>query len=83
MRYRSFFLANTLGGLTWGLGFTLLGYFAGHALHTVEKYASWAGISILVLAIIFFIWHHRRTVRREAREENEWTKDHPEQAPES
>ncbi|MFE7591625.1 DedA family protein [Kitasatospora sp. NPDC057512] len=36
MPYRRFVLFNALGGLLWGVGFTLLGYFAGAAYTRVE-----------------------------------------------
>ncbi|MFB7122200.1 DedA family protein [Kitasatospora sp. NPDC056273] len=36
MPYRRFVLFNALGGLLWGVGFTLLGYFAGAAYARVE-----------------------------------------------
>src|SRR5579863_936109 len=58
MNYRRFLIANALGGLIWGLTFTLLGYFAGTALTQIEKYASWVGLSVLIAMILFFIIFH-------------------------
>ena len=37
MPYRRFLVANAAGGLCWGVGYTLLGYFAGHAYKRVEQ----------------------------------------------
>ena len=58
MNYRRFLIANALGGLLWGVAFTLLGYFAGTALNRIEKYASWVGLTILIVMILFFIVFH-------------------------
>jgi membrane-associated protein len=72
MHYRKFLWANALGGLVWGVSFTLLGYFAGHALARIEKYASWLGVTLLVLVIGLFIVVHVRRKRREERENAQW-----------
>ena len=58
MNYRRFLIANALGGIIWGISFTLLGYFAGTALTRIEKYASWAGLSVLIAMIVFFVVFH-------------------------
>ena len=77
MRYRRFLVANALGAIIWGVGFTLLGYFAGGALTKIEKYASWAGIGLLVLVIGVAATLHRRRTRRDARADTEWETEHP------
>lgn len=77
MHYRRFLLANAAGGLLWGGGFTMLGFLAGHALHRIEKAASWVGIVLLVLFASFVTFHHIRSKRREDREETEWEAKHP------
>lgn len=69
MNYRRFLVANALGGLIWGVAFTLLGYFAGTALTRIEKYASWAGLSVLLLMILFFVTFHFVKKRRETNED--------------
>ena len=71
MNYRRFLLANALGGIIWGISFTLLGYFAGTALTRIEKYASWIGLSVLIAMIIFFIVFHFVKKSRETNEEVE------------
>ena len=65
MPYRRFFVANALGGLVWGVGFTLLGYFAGNALTRIEKYASWFGVATLVVLLVVVVALHLRRKRRE------------------
>ncbi len=69
MHYRRFFIANALGGLIWGVSFTLLGYFAGTALTKIEKYASWAGLGVLAFMVLFFIVFHFVKKRHETNEE--------------
>ena len=73
MHYRRFFLANALGGIIWGVSFTLLGYFAGNALSKIEKYASWMAISLLLVMVVFFVSFHFVRKRREARVEAGWS----------
>jgi membrane protein DedA with SNARE-associated domain len=73
MHYRRFFLANALGGIIWGVSFTLLGYFAGNALSKIEKYASWMAISLLLIMVVFFVSFHFVRKRREARVEAGWS----------
>ena len=57
-----FLLYNAAGGLVWGIGFTLLGYFAGHAYSRVEHIAGQvvaiAVAAAAVLAVI--VWRVRR-----------------------
>lgn len=72
MHYRRFLWANALGGLVWGVSFTLLGYFAGGALTRIEKYASWLGVTLLVLVIGLFVVFHVLRKRREERAEAQW-----------
>jgi membrane-associated protein len=49
--YRRFLLANASGALLWGIGYTLLGYFAGTALNSIERVSGLVGIGILVVVI--------------------------------
>lgn len=63
MHYRRFFVANALGGLVWGVSFTLLGYFSGSQLPRIEKYSSWVGYGFLVVVVVVVVllWlRHRR-----------------------
>jgi membrane protein DedA with SNARE-associated domain len=63
MPYRKFLLFNALGGATWGLGFTLLGYLAGASYHKLENYAGKVSQAILLVVVIgvviFTIRRHR------------------------
>lgn len=62
MRFRRFLLFNALGGLVWGIGFTLLGYFAGTAYARVEHLVG-RGVAVLLAALVvaaLAVWHVRR-----------------------
>jgi membrane-associated protein len=78
MPYGRFLVFNALGGISWGVGFTVGGYLAGTAF---EQVAQWAGrvlaviVGVLVAVAIVIWWVRRR--RREAAEASE--KDQEEQ----
>ncbi len=77
MHYRRFLIANALGGLVWGVGYALLGYFAGAALSRIERYASWLGIGLLVLVLVLAWVLHLRRQRRDAAGDEAWLRAHP------
>jgi membrane-associated protein len=77
MHYRRFLVANALGGITWGVSFTLLGYFAGGALVKIEKYAGWAGLAVLALVIAFVVTLHFVKKRRDSMRDAAWAASHP------
>jgi membrane-associated protein len=61
--YRKFLIFNALGGITWGLGFTMLGYLAGASYHTLENYAgkvSQAILLVVVVGVLIFLTRRRR-----------------------
>jgi membrane protein DedA with SNARE-associated domain len=67
MSYRTFFPANALGGVVWGVAFSLLGFAVGGAYTKVEKYSSWASyvlLAIIVAAFVFFAVRARYRERR-------------------
>ncbi len=62
MRYLKFLAFNAAGGLTWGVGFTLLGYLAGNSYQRVAKTAGTTA-AIVVAAIVLaavVIWRIRK-----------------------
>ncbi|WP_225847106.1 DedA family protein [Streptomyces sp. HPF1205] len=65
MPYRVFLAFNALGGLVWGVGFTLLGYFAGTAYKRIEHVAGTAVAATVagVVVIALIVWHIRRRRR--------------------
>ncbi len=70
MHYRRFLIANALGGLVWGVAFSLLGYFGGSQLTKIEKYSGWASIALVVLLVATVIGAHyaRKMVRKRNQE---------------
>lgn len=57
MPYRSFASYNVVGGILWGAGVTLLGYFLGHAIPSVDKYLLPAIALILFISILPSAYH--------------------------
>ncbi len=72
MHYRRFLIANALGGIIWGISFTLLGYFAGSALTKIEKYASWVGLGVLFALLAIVVTLHFVKKAREKKSDVEW-----------
>jgi membrane-associated protein len=52
MPYRKFLTFNALGGIIWGLGFTMLGYLAGASYHKLESYAGKVSQGILIAVLV-------------------------------
>ncbi|WP_329129725.1 DedA family protein [Streptomyces sp. NBC_01476] len=73
MPYRVFLLFNSLGGLVWGVGFVLLGYFAGAAYQQVERTAGTAVAVVVAVVVVaaFIVWQIRRRRREHAPEEEQ------------
>lgn len=69
MRYRTFLAWNALGGLIWGIGFCLIGYFAGQSYEKVAGDIGTGAAIVFVLVVIggLVFWHLRR--RRSERDE--------------
>jgi membrane-associated protein len=65
MPYRVFLLYNALGGLVWGVGFVLLGYFAGNAYQRVERTAGTAVAAVVAAVVVaaLVVWEVRRRRR--------------------
>ncbi|WP_037601313.1 DedA family protein [Streptacidiphilus rugosus] len=66
MPYRRFLPFNALGGVVWGVGFTLLGYFAGQAYKQVEARVGEV-VAVVIAAIVIAVvgtWAWRRHRRQ-------------------
>jgi membrane protein DedA with SNARE-associated domain len=81
LHYRRFLVANAAGALCWGVLYSLLGYYAGHALDSVEKYSGWAASGLLVLVVLIVVALHLRRRRRDARDRAQWRREHPGELP--
>jgi membrane protein DedA with SNARE-associated domain len=68
MPFREFFFWNALGGITWGVTFGLVGYYAGHAGAGVLAKVGLVGAIILgvsaVATIVFLVVRARRDPER-------------------
>jgi membrane protein DedA with SNARE-associated domain len=66
MPYRRFLGWNVAGAIPVGVLHVGLGYLAGQSYSTIERYVSvghWGLLGVVVLAVAFFYWRHRRSVR--------------------
>lgn len=77
MRYRTFLLWNALGGLIWGVGFTLVGFFAGASYEKVAKeIGRGTAIAVGVIVVGLLVTWQLRKRRREKAEEADWEAEH-------
>jgi membrane protein DedA with SNARE-associated domain len=65
MPFKHFFLWNAFGGITWGITFGLVGYFAGHAGANVLAQFGLIGAIVLVVMLVAALFLLRRRERRE------------------
>ncbi|WP_435176624.1 DedA family protein [Actinacidiphila sp. bgisy145] len=65
MPYRVFLVFNAAGGIVWGVGFTLLGYYAGDAYKRVERTAGTAVAVVVAVVVVGAVvyWHFKRRGR--------------------
>ena len=80
MRYRRFLLANALGGIAWGTSYSLLGYYAGSALTTIETYSTWVGAILLIVIVGGYLVIHLLRRRRDLAIEATWEAEHPDES---
>ncbi len=57
MTYRQFLSYNVFGGLVWGAGLTLGGYFLGRMIPSADKYLLPIIIIIVVASVLPGVWH--------------------------
>jgi membrane-associated protein len=68
MHYPTFLKYNAAGGLVWGVGVTLAGYFAGTSYQLVATRLSEVGAAVAAIIVVglLYAWHrHRRSQRAE------------------
>jgi membrane-associated protein len=58
MHYSTFMTYNTVGGLIWGAGLPLLGYWLGNLIPDVDKYLLPIVGAIVVLSVAPGVWHY-------------------------
>ena len=67
LRYRTFLFWNLLGGLCWGIGYTMLGYVVGISFeHVLSQIGLWslAVVAVLLAGVAVFEVRRRRKERR-------------------
>jgi membrane-associated protein len=68
VRYRTFLFYNALGGIVWGVGYTLLGYIVGVSFGRIlESVGLWSAVVVAAVALVAvgtWWWLHRRERRR-------------------
>ncbi len=57
MKYKTFLIYNLVGGILWGIGMPLFGYFLGSAVPAVDRYIIPIIIGIIFLSILPGILH--------------------------
>jgi membrane protein DedA with SNARE-associated domain len=64
MRFREFFFWNALGGITWGVTYGLVGYYAGSAAaNAITTFGIYAAVGLAVLLVggyVLIKWRERR-----------------------
>jgi membrane protein DedA with SNARE-associated domain len=65
MPYRVFLPANAAGGLVWGTGFCLLGYFVGQRVESASGIVSYVLLGLIVVAIVVLAVRRRRKEKAE------------------
>ena len=68
MPYRRFLLWNAVGGLVWGVTFSMVGYLAGNSYEAVERQIGlWGAVGTATLVVGVVVVLHVRRRRAEAR----------------
>ena len=52
MDYKTFVRYNIIGGILWGAGVTLVGYFLGQLVPNADEYLLWIVIAIIILSVM-------------------------------
>lgn len=70
MSFGRFTVANLASAVVWGPGWALVGYFAGNAYARVEHDATWVGLGLVALVVVWVLgrwwWRHRHGARGDA-----------------
>jgi len=59
MEYKKFIMFNVVGGIFWGIGMTLAGYYLGRAIPGVDKYLLPIVLGIIIISVIPGLIHMR------------------------
>lgn len=67
MKYSKFISYNVVGGLLWGAGMSLAGYFLGRSIPDVDKYLLPIIAVIIIASVLPGLWHLRSDLKNHAR----------------
>jgi membrane-associated protein len=70
LRYRTFLLFNVLGGVLWGVGFTLLGFTVGRSFSKALSHFTAAALLVVACVVAFILGHWLLQRRRRSRSES-------------
>jgi membrane protein DedA with SNARE-associated domain len=75
MPYPKFLAFNAAGGIVWGVGVTLLGFFAGNSYQAAESTLGRTSAIVLAVVVVaaLLVWHRQR--RRSSREHDGETRE--------
>lgn len=68
MRFRTFFVWNALGGITWAVTYGLIGYYGGNAVAHVLERAGVIAAALVVVAVVVLVVAGKLRERRVERE---------------
>lgn len=57
MHWRTFFFFNVVGGLMWGVGVTLAGYYVGSVIPNIDTYIIPITLLIILVSVAPGLWH--------------------------
>ncbi len=57
MSRRRFFAFNVVGGILWGAGMPLLGYFVGNRIPGLDKYIEYVIIAVVLISLLIAVGH--------------------------
>ncbi|MEK7643437.1 MAG: VTT domain-containing protein [Patescibacteria group bacterium] len=57
MKYPTFLFYNVIGGVLWGVGMPVLGYFLGSMIPGIDKYLLPIILAIVVISVLPAVWH--------------------------
>lgn len=63
MSRKRFFTFNIVGGLLWGAGMPLLGYFVGNRIPGLDKYIEYVILGVVALSILLALGHLLKDVK--------------------
>jgi len=68
LRYRVFLLYNAMGGVVWGVGYTLLGYAVGLSFERIlREVGLWSLVAVAAVVVAFVAVHLARRRRQKVR----------------